>query len=701
MSEQKNTAVISDTQQVKEQGDYIFALDIGTRTVVGVIGENIDDRFIVRDYVSVPHTKRAMVDGQIEDIKQVAKIVGMVKEQLEQRSGIKLERVSIAAAGRALRTCNLTVEFDIPDKDALTEDNVKSMEIETIQKAQQELDAESKGKKTLFYCVGHSVTSYRLDDYKIISLVGHKGEKASVEMIAAFLPGVVVEGLYSVMDIVGLEVSSLTLEPIAAMNAIIPPEIRLINIALVDIGAGTSDIAIAKDGVVCAYAMATTAGDEITEEIIKTYFVDFATAEQLKQECGGGADELEYKDIFGLPHKVKAEQFREKLTPAVDVLAETICASIVKVNGSSPAAVFLIGGGCLVQGLPQLIAQKLSLDIQRVAIGGHEFLKSADTNGANLGAEFVTPIGIGITATLNRGYDFSVIMLNGEKIRVFDTRQLSVFELLNIAGYKSAEIMGRSGRNLTYTLGGKRVMKKGGILIPAAVKVNGKEASLTTKITQGDTVEFTPAVCGENAHAKLSDVIDYTRFGSGKVTAFGQECEFGLKAYVNGKEQPSDYDIQPLDEIETSGVITLGDLLEKLEIEVEGVDFIANGVSAAMDYALKNGDVIEYDELEMPQSAPEQEKPQAPAENAIPFEGGDSQQKTRVILNGAEIELAPNAPGFPHIFLDLLNYVNIDVKEINDGTDITLLLNGKAANFTDPVSDGDEAVIRLQERKTV
>ena len=58
------------------------------------------------------------------------------------------------------------------------------------------------------------------------------------------------EGLYAATDKTGLKVKSMTLEPIAAMNVIIPPEIRLINIALVDIGAGTSDIAIARDGAI-------------------------------------------------------------------------------------------------------------------------------------------------------------------------------------------------------------------------------------------------------------------------------------------------------------------------------------------------------------------------------------------------------------------------------------------------------------------
>ena len=213
-----------------QQEDEIFALDIGTRNVVGIIGHNEEDVFCIDHAVSVPHVQRAMIDGQIEDIPEVARVVRNIKEKLEEKSGISLTNVSIAAAGRALRTRRIELSFNVEDKESISEEDVKSYEMEAALKAQDELDAESADSNLSFYCVGHTVVQYLLDDYKIKSLVGHKGKKISVELIAAFLPGSVVESLYAVMDMNGLEVYSLTLEPIAAMNVIIPPEVRLIKI---------------------------------------------------------------------------------------------------------------------------------------------------------------------------------------------------------------------------------------------------------------------------------------------------------------------------------------------------------------------------------------------------------------------------------------------------------------------------------------
>ncbi len=572
------------------QGDKIFALDIGTRSVVGILGEKADEKYHVIDCVVAPHTRRAMVDGQIEDIKQVAKIVGQVKQKLEQRNGITLSKASIAAAGRALKTVNISKEFDVSGSEIITEEMVASMEMETVSAAQAELDESMQNEKTLFYCVGHNVVTYRLDDYKMISLNGHKGNTAGIDMVVAFLPGIVVESLYSVMELNKLEVQSLTLEPIAAMNVIIPPEIRLINIALVDIGAGTSDIAIAKDGSIIAYAMATVAGDEITEEIIRSFLVDFSVAEQMKHDSSDN-EVFTYKDIFGIPHQVTQEEFIEKILPCMDNLASTICETIVKINSGSPQAVFLVGGGSLIKGLTTLVADKLDIDEDRVAVGGGEFLRDVDTGDFNMGAEFITPLGIGVTALEDRGYDFSVINVNGKKIRVFDTKKLTVYQVLSLAGYKAGDIMGHSGQGLAFTVNGNKVFRKGTMMTPAEIKINGNGGGLTSIVTQGDQIQFTPAKNGENARAVLKNEINYRKYHSGSVSFGDKAYKFGIEAYVNGVKKPMQYEIQPLDEITTGGILTLGDLLNSIGIEYsEG--FAINGQYAEEASLLSDGDII-------------------------------------------------------------------------------------------------------------
>ena len=325
-SEKKPSSAAKKT--LKPQGNTVFALDIGTRTVVGVLGYMDGEVFRVTDTESIPHLKRAMIDGQVEDIEQVAKVARTVKEALEQRNGIRLTEVSVAAAGRALKTYRVSMDFDVSDKNTITADMVRTMEYETIQKAQGGIDEKFREEEAVFYCVGHSVVHYYLDDYAMANLEGHKGDKVTIDLIGAFLPEVVVEGLYAVTDKTGLKVKSMTLEPIAAMNVIIPPEIRLINIALVDIGAGTSDIAVARDGAIVAYAMATVAGDEISEDIVRKFFVDFNMAENMKIQASGDTDSITYRDIFGREQTMTKADFFEKCSPSVDSLADVISQSV-------------------------------------------------------------------------------------------------------------------------------------------------------------------------------------------------------------------------------------------------------------------------------------------------------------------------------------------------------------------------------------
>ena len=732
----------------------IFALDIGTRNVVGVIGHMDDGVFVVDEAVSIAHKRRDMLDGQIEDIGETARIVYKVKTELESRTGISLSRVSIAAAGRALKTKRSAVEIDVEGKDKITESMLKSLELEAVSKAQMELDKENTDSNIVFYCVGHTVISYKLDDYPIKSLLGHKGKKASVELIAAFLPSLVVESLYTVTDMNGLEVASLTLEPIAAMNVIIPPEVRLINIALVDIGAGTTDIAISQQGSIVAYAMATIAGDEITEEIIQKYLVDFETAEAMKIAPIG--EEIVFTDILGFEHTIDSNDFYESLYPAVEQLANTISENIVEANGGIPAAVFLVGGGSLIPDLPALVAERLKIPDNRVAIGGQTYQKNVDISSLEkLGPEYVTPIGIGITATLQTGYDFSQVILNGNKIRVFDTKAVTAADLLINAGFKTAQIIGRSGRGLTFTLNGEKQNVRGETSIPAQITVNGLPVTLEYTIKQGDVIDFVPATIGQNAAVCVADIAG--EVSAGRVSIDGEEYPFGVTVRANDTVVSGNYSIQNYDNISVETIETLDDLILSLPFDCSGLAFYKGDRLVRGDYILENNDAFNVRDkrkasLEQPNMARDiaikekitqinqgaeiaSETTPEPVPSVTSFmEKNNLNEKASrtvdilsqmsmtdnifamptpvaaaneaesidmssigtitVYLNDKPTVLPARSDNSPHEFLELMALADIDTKNPPPSCNMLLLLNGKDASFMDILHDGDKIVIR-------
>lgn len=520
------------THTRRRQGSTVFALDIGTRTVVGVLAEKTDSGYKIIDMETAAHEKRSMTDGQIEDIEAVAEVIKTVRAALEKRQSVKLSHVCIAAAGRALKTMRAKWEYSLDPTKTITADDIKSAELEAVRKTEEQFSAQFD--TSAFYCVGHSVISLTLDGYRTAKPEGHRGSLLETEMIAAFLPAYVVESLCAAVDIAGLDVAGLTLEPIAAMNAVVPQELRLINVALCDIGAGTSDVAVSRGGSVVAYGMATVAGDEVTEELMRSLLVDFPTAERIKTSS---EKEIHYTDILLRDCTVTPERVLELIKPAAEQLSDVICKEILSANGEAPQAVFLVGGGSRLHGLPSLVAKGLGMDEARVITGRRELMRGVEIpKGMEIGAEHTTPLGIALTAGRGISYDFTTITLNGRKIRALDTNRLTVFELLNFSGIKPAQLMGRSGTALTFTLNGARTTLRGTSAVPAEIIVNGKPAALNSTVRKGDEVNVKIAQDGENAAAYLSDYFDTDSLSAFSVSLFGEERTAGLYIRVNGKQ---------------------------------------------------------------------------------------------------------------------------------------------------------------------
>jgi cell division protein FtsA len=616
--------------------ELVFALDIGTRTVVGVVGVQEGRRFRIITTEVIEHKNRAMLDGQIHDIDQVASVVKEVKDKIEVRLGIPLKRAAIAAAGRVLRTARVRVDRELDSNREIDRELVNSIEIEGIQKAQMNLDEDPSGNEGVqFYCVGYSVINYYLNNYIIARLEGHKGKNASADILATFLPHVVVDSLYTVLNRVGLEVSSLTLEPIAAINVVIPSDLRLLNLALVDIGAGTSDIALTKDGSVVAYAMAPIAGDEITEKLSQHYLVDFNTADKIKISLSAKKEEITFFDILKIKKTIRQEEALEVIKPTVEELSEIIAKKIVEYNGKAPNAVFLIGGGSQIPGLTDLIADKLKLPAERVAVRSRDVIQNIRFNDKRLsGPESITPYGIAVTAQMQKGKDFMIVTVNGRKLKLFNSRKLSVADTFILLGYNPGQLFGRSGKSLSYTLNGEKLFIRGEHGKTAEITVNDKPASLDTAIKVGDDIRIIPAQDGKDAVLKLSDIADI------------RECLI-----------------------------------------------LVNGIRQETDYAVADGDRIEIKarEVQKQQTVQEPDEPVKPAEPVKPVEAPKpyDPNSIRLMVNGNEIEMKNGKS--QHIFVDIFNYINFDLSRPQGN--IVLKLNGRQAAFTDTVKSGDTVEI--------
>lgn len=665
----------------KQQGDVIFALDIGTRTVVGVLAEKTQDGYKLIDMETQAHESRSMTDGQIEDIDAVAAVVKSVKAALERRQLVKLQRVCVAAAGRALRTLRHSCAHDVSSKHVISAADIREAELEAVRSAEEAFTEENS--TTSFYCVGHSVISLELDGYKVSKPEGHRGNSLVTEVIAAFLPAYVVESLCAAVDLAGLETAGLTLEPIAAINAVVPKELRLINIVMCDIGAGTSDVAASRDGSITAYGMATIAGDEMTEALMKQLLVDFNEAERIKTSPD---PQTEYTDILFTHHTITAEQVAELIRPAEEELAHTICEEILAANGGAPRAVFLVGGGSKLPGLPELVADGLGLPAQRVAVGSREMIRGITApKSVELGTEHATPVGIAITASEGVKYDFTTITLNGRKIRALDTRRLTAFELCSLAGIKPEQLLARSGKSLSYTADGERIVLRGTHSTPCEISLNGKECSLNSQVRKGDEVNVVPAVPGEDAAALLSDQYDMSGMSLLTVTLDGRQLTAGDHILVNGTPTAQDADIENGAVLRRIRLDTLGALLAQEELPAEGAR--VNGESQPPEYTLRDGDVI----TSAPEGSPVEVSPEPEETPTEPPAQGSAEDGVPIVFNGMPA-VFPMEPGRQPVFLDILAAFSDDPTGLLAGSS-TVMINGKLARLDEVIHPGDEIVI--------
>ncbi len=587
----------------KKREDYVFGLDIGTRSIVGTLGYRVGtDRFVVVAQVSIEHKTRAVIDGQIHDIPTVTKTIAEVKARLESATGETLTDVSIAAAGRVLKTKTIYVEYEMPSETRVTKEHMYSLDNIAVERAYEEVRKEGDHKDKRFYCVGYSPVKYYLNGYPMEMIEQHMASSIGVEMITTFLPDEVVEGLYSAVEDAGLRVASLTLEPIAAINLAIPDRFRLLNIALIDVGAGTSDISIVKDGSIIAFGMIPLAGDEITEAIAKKYLVDFETAEQIKKTTAKNKSSA-FKNIMGESYRLKSEEIRETVDEAIETIVDQIAGKVRELNGGkSVSAVFVVGGGGKMPGFTAKMAEKLELPENRVAIRGAEVLQQIDfsATGIKKDSTLVTPIGICMEYYEQKS-NFIHVRVNEERVKIYDNGKATLLDACIHAGFSQESLFPSRGAGFTYTVNGEKREAKGRTGEAAEVRLNGKETNLNEWIKDGDEIFIRPATKGEDASLILGRIAEFKKELS--YTLFGRQVLCPKRAEVNGELRSAECQIHDGDEVIVHDFYSVAQLLEFMGMEQEE-RVLVDGEEVDARTKLKTGAKVERIPEEKPEAKP-------------------------------------------------------------------------------------------------
>lgn len=701
----------------------LFALDIGTRSVVGLVGEHRPEEIRVIASQRLEHHTRAMLDGQIHDVPEVAAVLARVKASLEESCG-PLRRVSIAAAGRALCTIQASADIDTLGRGSLTREDEAALELAAIQAAQRQLATSGQvADPTTYYCVGYSVVGFRLDDSPIKTLIGQKGKATRVELIATFLPRSVIDSLQAAVESVGLEIATLTLEPIAAINVLIPPTMRHLNLALVDVGAGTSDVAVTRNGSVIGYGMAPFAGDEITEAISQKYLLDFNVAETVKRQLNSKTKKIGFTDVLGMPQKVSAQEITQSITANVTELAQAIATQILALNGGAPQAVLLVGGGSLTPLLPEILAQTLDIPATRVAVRRPEAIEGVTNIPESLSMpDAVTPLGILKLAGANT-LNFVQVSLNARALRLFNLGRLTVADALLAAGIDIRSLHGRPGLGITLIINGQKKFLPGTHGQPGTLQLNELPAKLNDPLNEGDQITIVKGVDGTSPAPLLKDAVGIPQPMILSVNS--KNTVITPVITVNGVPAAEDLVLADRDQIVCRLPGTLGEVLTTLSLKEEPVAYsyivngserpyklwpryLINGHKADMDSTVNHNDSISYSPASQPRVRDVIGHKDDPSDYIkISFNGkpclvpvkrftltvnGQPATMNEYAPTGCEIEFNVYSQSQPTVSEALLA-AQFNPKSLPAGSRISVMLNGLLTEYTSFVKNGDSLEI--------
>lgn len=290
--------------------DILLSLDIGTEFVKAVIArQNRDDTLDIIGVGRAHQDPSNMHAGAIADIGAVVGTCERALSDAEKQAGVTCKLVSVGIAGELVKGNTSTVHYRRKNGNKPLSEQEMSLIIERVQErageiARKEVALETNNPDIEVRLINSAIVSLTIDGYKVSNPIGFKGSDLTIQFYTAFAPLVHISAIEKVCAELSLDLLAVAVEPFAVCRACLgdDPDSNLSAIVM-DIGGGTTDIAIVDDGGVDGTKMFGIGGRSFTHQIAEAIGVDYDTAEYFKLN----------PDSKDLP-----EQAREKMQEAID-----------------------------------------------------------------------------------------------------------------------------------------------------------------------------------------------------------------------------------------------------------------------------------------------------------------------------------------------------------------------------------------------
>jgi len=333
---------VGQKSKASEEAQYVVALDIGTEFVKALIGRVREDNV---EIVGVGRAHQELSDMQAGAIADISSVVANCDEalsQAEQQAGVSVRTAVIGIAGELVKGMTTTVRVTRkqPDK-ALdlveVEKIIKLVQERAEAKAKKQLAWELGGKEVEVRLVNSALVGIEIDGYKVTSPIGFQGRDVVVQLYTAFAPMIHIGALERTAQQLDLDLLAVAAEPFAVARSVIGNDANAsMSAILMDVGGGTTDIAVINDGGVQGTKMFGIGGRAYTRSVEREMNVSFPEAEELKMGLSNDT----------VPQN-KIATVEGALTKTLDVWISGVELALSEFNKLDhlPNRLFLCGGG--------------------------------------------------------------------------------------------------------------------------------------------------------------------------------------------------------------------------------------------------------------------------------------------------------------------------------------------------------------------
>ena len=339
--------------KAKDPDDYLLALDIGTEFVKALIAKKGKGTMKIVGVGKAHEAPTNMYAGAISDIAGVAKTCEEALVKAEEMAGVRARDVVVGIAGELIKGNTTSVKFRRADASKPINDEEMHKIIKQVQKkagerARLEVATETNNPDVEVRLINSALVSLRIDGYKVTNPIGFKGKEVVVQIYTAFAPLVHISAIERVCDELQLDLVTVAVEPFAVCRACLGDDIESSFSGIVmDIGGGTTDIAVVDDGGVDGTKMFSIGGRSFTHQISERLGLSLEDAEKLKLLADNPSMKPEIRKKFDQAIERNLEVWQSGVELALEEFDNL---------EALPGQILLCGGGASLSAIPELLA---------------------------------------------------------------------------------------------------------------------------------------------------------------------------------------------------------------------------------------------------------------------------------------------------------------------------------------------------------